>query len=76
MQSEHIRGTDQRVGQEALPGIWREAVWRLSCVRVLPGFKPDSKINMLLQLRDQAEVIIINASDIEKIRSGRSGNYI
>ncbi len=35
--------------------------------RVLPGFQPDSKVNMLLQLKDQAEiVIVINASDIEK----------
>lgn len=35
--------------------------------RVLPGFQPDSKITMLLNLRDQAElVIVINADDIEK----------
>ncbi len=35
--------------------------------RVLPGFKPDSKITMLKQLRDQTEVVIaINADDIEK----------
>lgn len=35
--------------------------------RVLPGFHPDSKINMLVQLKDQAEiVIVINAADIEK----------
>ena len=35
--------------------------------RVLPGFKPDSKINMLTQLKDEAEiVIVISASDIEK----------
>ncbi len=35
--------------------------------RVLPGFKPDSKINMLVQLKEQAEVVIvINAADIEK----------
>lgn len=35
--------------------------------RVLPGFKPDSKINMLTQLKDEAEIIIvISASDIEK----------
>ena len=35
--------------------------------RVLPGFKPDSKVNMLTQLRDQAEIVIaINAADIEK----------
>lgn len=35
--------------------------------RVLPGFKPDSKVKMLLKLADQAEiVIVINAADIEK----------
>lgn len=35
--------------------------------RVLPGFKPDSKVNMLLQLKDQAEIIIvISSTDIEK----------
>ena len=35
--------------------------------RVLPGFAPDSKIRMLAELKDQAEIIIvINASDIEK----------
>ncbi len=35
--------------------------------RVLPGFAPDSKIKMLMQLKDEAEiVIVINAADIEK----------
>lgn len=35
--------------------------------RVLPGFKPDSKIKMLEELKENAEVVIaINASDIEK----------
>ncbi len=35
--------------------------------RVLPGFQPDNKIRMLLELRDQAEIVIaINANDIEK----------
>ncbi len=35
--------------------------------RVLPGFKPDSKINMLSSMKEQAEiVIVINATDIEK----------
>ena len=35
--------------------------------RVLPGFEPDSKIKMLSQLKDQAEIlIVINAGDIEK----------
>ena len=35
--------------------------------RVLPGFHPDSKIKMLYELRDRAEIIIaISAGDIEK----------
>ncbi len=35
--------------------------------RVLPGFAPDSKVKMLLNLKDQAEiVIVINADAIEK----------
>ena len=35
--------------------------------RVLPGFEPDSKIKMLLKLKDKVEmVLVINANDIEK----------
>ncbi len=35
--------------------------------RVLPGFAPDSKLKMLLQLKDWVEIVIaINAADIEK----------
>lgn len=35
--------------------------------RVLPGFQPDSKLQMLMQLRDEAEVLlVISALDIEK----------
>ena len=35
--------------------------------RVLPGFKPDNKLKMLLKLKDKAELlIVINVNDIEK----------
>jgi len=35
--------------------------------RVLPGFEPDSKLKMLLQLKDSVEIVIaINSADIEK----------
>ena len=40
--------------------------------RVLPGFKPNSKLEMLLGLKDQAEiVIVVNANDINsnKVRA-------
>lgn len=41
--------------------------------RVLPGFKPDSKVKMLLELKDQVEIVIsISADDIE--RSKRRGD--
>ena len=35
--------------------------------RVLPGFRPDSKITMLKNLRNETEIVIaINSGDIEK----------
>ena len=46
--------------------------------RVLPGFEPDSKLQMLLQLKDQAEVVVvISAEDIEsnKIRGDYGITY-
>ncbi len=43
--------------------------------RVLPGFEPDSKIKMLSQLKDKAEIlIVINAKDIEKNKFRRDLN--
>ena len=46
--------------------------------RVLPGFLPDSKLKMLLTLKDKVEVVIaINAKDIikNKVRSDLNINY-
>lgn len=41
--------------------------------RVLPGFEPDSKVSMLLEVKDMAEIVIaISADDIE--RSKRRGD--
>ena len=47
----------------------------LHASRVLPGFAPDTKVQMLRQLADKAEVVlVINASDIEASRvSGDHG---
>lgn len=40
--------------------------------RVLPGFKPDSKVKMLLELKDQVEIVIsISADDIERSKRRR-----
>lgn len=67
MQSEHIR---ERIGQFG-DKLYLEFGGKLfddyHASRVLPGFAPDSKLQMLLQLADQAEMIIsINAADIDK----------
>ena len=46
--------------------------------RVLPGFKHDSKLRMLLGLKEQSEiVIVVNASDIQnnKVREDLGINY-
>lgn len=46
--------------------------------RVLPGFKPDTKLKMLLGMKDEAEVVIVvNSSDIEnnKMREDLGINY-
>ncbi len=46
--------------------------------RVLPGFQPDSKLQMLLQMKEKAEiVIVINAEDIEasKVRGDHGITY-
>ena len=35
--------------------------------RVLPGFEPDSKVKMLMQMKDEAEIVlVISADDIER----------
>lgn len=46
--------------------------------RVLPGFQPDSKLRMLMQMKDEAEIImVISANDIEqnKMRSDLGITY-
>ena len=67
MQSEKIRDRIQMFGGKLYLEFGGKLFDDYHASRVLPGFKPDSKVNMLLQLKDQAEiVIVINSSDIEK----------
>lgn len=67
MQSEKIRERISAFGGKLYLEFGGKLFDDYHASRVLPGFKPDSKINMLVQLKDQAEiVIVINASDIEK----------
>lgn len=67
MQSEHIRRRIEQFGGKLYLEFGGKLFDDYHAARVLPGFKPDSKLQMLLQLRSEAEIIIvINAGDIEK----------
>ena len=66
-QSEHIRKRIDRFGGKLYLEFGGKLFDDYHAARVLPGFAPDSKVEMLHKLRDQAEiVIVINAADIEK----------
>lgn len=67
MQSEHIRDRIAQFGGKLYLEFGGKLYDDNHAARVLPGFHPDSKLRMLLQLKDQVEmVIVINADDIEK----------
>ena len=67
LQSKHIRERIAQFGGKLYLEFGGKLFDDFHASRVLPGFKPDSKLQMLLQLKDDAEiVIVINASDIEK----------
>lgn len=67
MQSEHIRERIAHFGGKLYLEFGGKLFDDYHASRVLPGFKPDSKLQMLLQLKDDAEIVIaINAGDIEK----------
>ncbi len=67
MQSEHIAKRIEKFGDKLYLEFGGKLFDDYHASRVLPGFKPDSKLQMLMQLKDQAEiVVVINAGDIEK----------
>ena len=66
-QSEHIRKRLDQFGGKLYLEFGGKLYDDYHASRVLPGFQPDSKLQMLLQLKDQVEMVIaINAADIEK----------
>ena len=67
MQSAHIRERISKFGGKLYLEFGGKLFDDFHASRVLPGFQPDSKIRMLQQLRDDAEiVIVVSANDIEK----------
>lgn len=73
MQSENIRRRISRFGGKLYLEFGGKLFDDFHASRVLPGFQPDSKIRMLMEMKDEAEIVIaISADDIE--RSKRRGD--
>ena len=67
IQSEHIKERIAKFGNKLYLELGGKLFDDHHASRVLPGFEPDSKLRMLSQLREHAEiVIVVSAADIEK----------
>jgi len=67
IQSEHIKQRIAHFGDKLYMEFGGKLFDDFHASRVLPGFEPDSKLKMLMQLKNELEiVIVISAVDIEK----------
>ncbi len=67
IQSEHIKERIAQFGDKLYLEFGGKLFDDFHASRVLPGFQPDSKLRMLMQRKDDAEIdIVISAVDIEK----------
>ena len=73
LQSQNIRDRISKFGGKLYLEFGGKLFDDYHASRVLPGFQPDSKVKMLLEMKDEAEIVIaISADDIE--RSKRRGD--
>ena len=78
MQSEHIKERINHFGDKLYLEFGGKLYDDYHAARVLPGFMPDSKLRMLLQLKDQAEIVIAisaNAIASNKMRGDLGITY-
>jgi len=67
MQSQKIRDRINAFGGKLYLEFGGKLFDDFHASRVLPGFEPDSKVKMLLELRDSAEIVVVISADaIEK----------
>jgi len=67
LQSQKIRDRIAKFGDKLYLEFGGKLFDDYHAARVLPGFEPDAKVKMLMELKDEAEVVIvINADAIEK----------
>ena len=73
LQSQKIRDRIQQFGGKLYLEFGGKLFDDYHASRVLPGFQPDSKVKMLLEMKEDAEIVIVlSADDIE--RSKRRGD--
>ncbi len=78
MQSEHIRHRVEKFGDKLYLELGGKLFDDYHASRVLPGFLPDSKMKMLMEMADKIEIVIaISAIDIvkNKVRSDYNITY-
>ena len=78
MQSEHIRSRINQFGGKLYLEFGGKLFDDHHASRVLPGFHPDSKVRMLLQLKEQVEIVVaVSAVDLEqsKVRGDTGISY-
>lgn len=67
LQSQNIRDRISKFGGKLYLEFGGKLFDDFHAARVLPGFAPDSKVKMLLEMKDEAEILIaISADDIER----------
>jgi uncharacterized protein (UPF0371 family) len=67
LQSQNIRDRISKFGGKLYLEFGGKLFDDFHASRVVPGFKPDSKVTMLLEMKDEAEIVIaISADDIER----------
>ena len=67
LQSENIRKRIAQFGGKLYLEFGGKLFDDYHAARVLPGFQPDSKVRMLLEMKEEAEIVlVISAEDIER----------
>lgn len=76
LQSKHIEERRKQFGGKLYLEFGGKLFDDMHASRVLPGFTPDNKIEMLKTLADEAEVVmVVSARDLEKVRADLGITY-
>ena len=70
-QSEHIRQRIAQFGGKLYLEFGGKLYDDYHAARVLPGFQPDSKLRMLLQMKEQVEIVIAKRTEVSVRSSTR-----